>query len=583
MYRMKPCEYDTLLKKAVHKDYKKAQDEVISSINNEAQEIIKNNNINGKIPKYEQKDCFITLKDHKEGFPNRINCRLLNPSKTHLGKISKKILDDINGSIRKATTLIQWKNTQDVLSWFEKIQDKSTKYFVKFDIKDFYPSIKASNIENALDFAASFTQVTTSDREIIMHTCKTLLFHDGSAWTKRNTSGSFDVPMGSFHGAELCELIGLFLLDATKNIFPTGDCGLYRDDGLGVVKKTAARNLTTLERSIRNVFKSAGFEITIESGLVVTEFLDITLDLKNDSHHPFNKPNNRTMYVNKRSNHPPHIKKAIPRMVHQRLCRLSKDKPAFDDHSGENMEQLMRSGYDVSDLEYSKPPTERKRRRKRNLIYFHPPFCSSVATKLGRLFRDLVDKHFNQDHKYKKILNKNSIKMSYSCLPNMKAIINSHNKSILNKTNQATNTRRPSCNCRNKDNCPLSGKCLVENIIYKAEVSLPNKPSQDKVYIGSTCNSFKKRFYGHQSSFKNNKNKTSTQLSTYIWSLKDKKIPFQIKWSIVNTSRQTTPSLKFCTICNLERIAIAKAKKQSLLNRRNELVTKCPHRRSLFF
>ena len=39
--------------------------------------------------------------------------------------------------------------------------------------------------------------------------------------------------MGSFHGAEVCDLVGLYILDKLKSIFDS--CELYRDDGLGVI------------------------------------------------------------------------------------------------------------------------------------------------------------------------------------------------------------------------------------------------------------------------------------------------------------------------------------------------------------
>ena len=40
--------------------------------------------------------------------------------------------------------------------------------------------------------------------------------------------------MGSFNGAEICNLIGLFLLNEIKKskIFTDNEFGLYRDDGI---------------------------------------------------------------------------------------------------------------------------------------------------------------------------------------------------------------------------------------------------------------------------------------------------------------------------------------------------------------
>ena len=43
---------------------------------------------------------------------------------------------------------------------------------------------------------------------------------------------NFDVTMGSFDGAEVCELVGLYLLNILKSEFGGKNIGLYRDDGL---------------------------------------------------------------------------------------------------------------------------------------------------------------------------------------------------------------------------------------------------------------------------------------------------------------------------------------------------------------
>ena len=53
-----------------------------------------------------------------------------------------------------------------------------------------------------------------------------------------------------------------------------------------------------------------------------------------------------------------------------------------------------------------------------------------------------------------KIFNRHTLKLSYSCMPNMKSIISSHNKHILSNAN--TPTPQPdTCNCRKKPDCPL--------------------------------------------------------------------------------------------------------------------------------
>ena len=50
-----------------------------------------------RIEVYGEARAFITLKDHKENFENAPKCRLINPAKTNIGKISKQILQKSTG------------------------------------------------------------------------------------------------------------------------------------------------------------------------------------------------------------------------------------------------------------------------------------------------------------------------------------------------------------------------------------------------------------------------------------------------------------------------------------------------------
>ena len=62
-----------------------------------------------------------------------------------------------------------------------------------------------------------------------MHCQKSLLFDDETDWTKKNHNSMFDVTMGSFHGAEVCELLGLFLLNNLSEKYGKNNVGLYSD------------------------------------------------------------------------------------------------------------------------------------------------------------------------------------------------------------------------------------------------------------------------------------------------------------------------------------------------------------------
>ena len=96
------------------------------------------------------------------------------------------------------------------------------------------------------------------------------------------------------------------------------------------------------------------------------------------------------------------------------------------------------------DSNYNNNPRE----RNRNKIWFNPPFSRNAATKIGRYFLNLLDRHFPQDHKFHKIFNRNNIKVSYSCMPNIKSVINSHNRTILHSP---VNNQSRACNCSNEN------------------------------------------------------------------------------------------------------------------------------------
>ena len=59
-----------------------------------------------------------------------------------------------------------------------------------------------------------------------MQSRKTLLFHNQEPWVKRETDEDFDVPMGCYDGADVCELVGSHLLNKLSNIVDKESVGL---------------------------------------------------------------------------------------------------------------------------------------------------------------------------------------------------------------------------------------------------------------------------------------------------------------------------------------------------------------------
>ena len=127
-------------------------------------------------------------------------------------------------------------------------------------------------------------------------------------------------------------------------------------------------------------------------------------------------------------------------------------------------------------------------------------------------------------------------------------------------------------------NCPLGGKCLTENIVYRADVTT-DKVEDSRFYLGLTGQKFKSRLAGHLSSFRHEKYSNSTTLSDYIWKLKRAGREFSVKWSVVCHARPYHPLVGRCPLCIREKTLIAKhVDDPKCLNQRSELVSKCRHR-----
>ena len=153
-------------------------------------------------------------------------------------------------------------------------------------------------------------------------------------------------------------------------------------------------------------------------------------------------------------------------------------------------------------------------------MWFNPPFSQNDKTNIGKTFLKLVKQHFAKHHKLNKIFNKNTLKLSYCCIKNMSSIIKQHNVNILS----AESNEKRSCNCRNKECCPLEGCCLKECMVHEAKVSTDNNFT---LHYG-TCEEFKSRFYNHTKSFRDWGNET--ELSKCIWQLKDESKNYNISW-----------------------------------------------------
>ena len=153
----------------------------------------------------------------------------------------------------------------------------------------------------------------------------------------------------------------------------------------------------------------------------------------------------------------------------------------------------------------------------------------------------------------------------------MQSIIKQHNSKILASDG---NVDDPGCNCRQgSSQCPLLGKCLTDNVIYEATVTADN---DIKTYIGSCSTKFKLRYNDHTSSFRNAQYKNKTELSSYIWQLKEKNLNFNIDWKIIDRAN-CYKNGKNCKLCLTEKLYIIKTNGNTILNK-SEVMTKCKHK-----
>ena len=326
---------------------------------------------------------------------------------------------------------------------------------------------------------------------------------------------------------------------------------------------------------ICKIFRDNDLKITIEANLTRVNFLDVTLDLKSEKHLPYTKEGNIPLYVHKQSNHPPSILRNIPESINKRLSEISSDKECFDKAKSTYQDALNKSGYkyNLSFKETAPDAPKARRNRQRNITWFNPPYSQNVETRVGKCFLSLIDQHFPKSNPLHKIFNRNTLKLSYSCMSNVKSIISNHNKAQIGKpSNPLEETNN--CNCRNKNSCPLEGNCNVRNIIYQAEVVTPQSR---ETYIGLCDTTFKERYRNHTCSFRNERYKNVTELSKHIWSLKDRRINYEIKWRKVKQARSYSNFNKRCNLCLCEKYFIICKPEMSTLNRRNELTSICRH------
>ena len=150
----------------------------------------------------------------------------------------------------------------------------------------------------------------------------------------------------SFDGAELSELMGLYILHILSEKCGKHRIGLYRDDGLGCFGYIIGPQADRTRKDFITIFtEDFDFNITCETNLKAVSFLDVTLNLTTGKYQTYNKPHKNPLYINILSNDPPSIIKNLPGNISKRIRNLSADEATFNKSKDLYNNTLVKSGF----------------------------------------------------------------------------------------------------------------------------------------------------------------------------------------------------------------------------------------------
>ena len=100
--------YNKLLTDNISKTYKRTVHNIYNKINKEAKTIANNYGVSERVDCLAKSNAFVSLKDHKPNFSSNPKCRLINPAKSEMGKISKYFLEQLNSKVRDLSSVNEW-------------------------------------------------------------------------------------------------------------------------------------------------------------------------------------------------------------------------------------------------------------------------------------------------------------------------------------------------------------------------------------------------------------------------------------------------------------------------------------------
>ena len=214
------------------------------------------------------------------------------------------------------------------------------------------------------------------------------MYHNNDPWVKKDTSVEFDVTMGSYDSAEVYEIVGVFMLDMLSKLFEKNCIGLHRDDGLSIFRNYNGHQSNKVRKDLTKLSKKYQLNLDIKCNLKTVDYLDISFDLNTGIYKPFNKPNNKPLYINASSNHPLSLLKRIPKSVSKRITTDSCHEDIFRKSAPFYNSIFQDCGFNEN-IKYCLEESVSSRRRKnrsRNIIWYNPPFSRNVKTNIENIF-----------------------------------------------------------------------------------------------------------------------------------------------------------------------------------------------------
>ena len=127
----------------------------------------------------------------------------------------------------------------------------------------------------------------------------------------------------------MCELVGTYMLNLLSKKYNKNDFGLYRDDGLAVLKNKSGPQSEQIKKNIQKIFKEHGLDI--QCNMKVVDYVDVNINLNGVTYKPYIKPNSEIKYIHKNSNHLPSVIQQIPLSIESRLSTLSFNEKIFQE------------------------------------------------------------------------------------------------------------------------------------------------------------------------------------------------------------------------------------------------------------